>query len=197
MFRLLIVAACLTLAACASGAKPEAMISAAAPGQELPQKSPLRDSMSVGAVTGGSETSPLWKSEVSSKDFAEALRQTLVARTMIATANARYVLAAELIELDQPLLGGFDMEVTSKVKYTLTRTKDSKTVFETTVTAPYTANFSSTFLGVERLRLANEGSMRENIRIMLDELIAASQNDPAFKNDRGLTSELMRLQRAG
>ena len=61
------------------------------------------------------------------------------------------------------------MDVTSTVKYRLTNWGGSKVLFETTVKKLYTANFSSTFLGVKRLQLANEGSMRENIKQFIEE----------------------------
>ncbi|MCE9522145.1 MAG: hypothetical protein K8S25_06900 [Alphaproteobacteria bacterium] len=108
-----------------------------------------------------------------------------------------FVLNAELVELDQPTLGGFDMDVTSTVKYRLTNADGSKALFETTVKKLYTANFSSTFLGVKRLQLANEGSMRENIKQFIEELIAASEKDPAFKLDAKATSGLYELVPAG
>lgn len=192
---LILMAVCLGLAACASGAQPAQMI--AADGTAIGASSPLRDSMTVGAITGGSKTSPLWKSEVSNEDFAEALRQTLIARTMLATGKTRFMLNAELVELDQPTLGGFDMDVTSTVKYRLTNLDGSKVLFETTVKKLYTANFSSTFLGVKRLQLANEGSMRENIKQFIEELIAASEKDPAFKLNPKAISQFRDLVPAG
>ncbi len=188
---LILMTVCLGLAGCASGAQPAQMI--AADGTAIGANSPLKDSLSVGPVTGGSKTSPLWKSEVSNEDFAEALRQTLLARTMLASGNARFVLNAELVELDQPTLGGFDMEVTSTVKYRLTNAGGSNALFETTVKKLYTANFSSTFLGVKRLQLANEGSMRENIKQFIEELITSSEKDPAFKLDAKAISQLWNL----
>ena len=177
------------------GAQPTQMV--AADGTAIADTSPLKNSLSVGAINGGSKTSPLWKSNVSNEDFAEALRQTLAARTMLASGTARFVLTAELVELDQPTLGGFDMDVTSTVKNRLTSADGSKAVFETTVKKLYTANFSSTFLGVKRLQLANEDSMRENIKQFVEELIAASEKDPAFKLDAKAISQLYELVPVG
>lgn len=167
-------------------------MSTAPTGQTLAEASPLKTSLKVGGVTGGSQTSPLWKSEVSNEDFAEALRQTLSARTMLATENARFALWAELVELDQPF-AGFDMEVKSTVKYKLTSADGAKTLFETTVKSAFTAKFSSEFLGVKRLQLANEGAIRESIGQLMQELIAASEKDPAFKLDAKSISQLQRL----
>lgn len=189
---LALVLLCLALGACASGAKPAQMVSAAPAGQQIADTSPLKNSIKVGGVTGGSKTSPLWKSEVSNEDFAEALRQSLAARTMLASENARFALYAELIELDQPF-AGFDMEVESTVKYRLTSHDGAKTFFETTINSAFTAKFSSEFLGVKRLQVANEGAIRESIGQFMQELIAAADKDPAFKLDAKAISQLRRL----
>jgi hypothetical protein len=92
--RVIVLTICLSLAACASGAQPSQMV--VTNGTVLATHSPLRNSLSVGPVTGGSKTSPLWKSNVSNEDFAESLRQTFAARTMLASGTARFVLNGEL-----------------------------------------------------------------------------------------------------
>ncbi|MCS6780659.1 MAG: hypothetical protein NZ555_13270 [Geminicoccaceae bacterium] len=43
--------------------------------------------------------------------------------------------------------------------------------FATLVIESYTATFADAALGVERLRLANEGSMRRNIETFIDRLV--------------------------
>jgi hypothetical protein len=83
-----------------------------------------------------------------------------------------------MINLQQPMMG-IDMTVTSRVRYRLTRLSDNAIVFEREITAPFTAAFSSSFYGVERLKLANEGSIRENISQFLAALIAAEAENPA------------------
>ena len=64
------------------------------------------------------------------------------------------------------------MTVTASINYVLTERASGKTVYTKTITLPYTAKFSDAFAGYERLRLANEGAARENIKQLIDELIA-------------------------
>jgi hypothetical protein len=168
----------LGLSACASGAKPGAMLAPNTAQTTISPNSNLREAVAIGQVSGGRETNPLWMSDVSSSDLAEALRLSLSVRTMLAIRDERFRLEANMINLQQPVIG-VDMTVTSKIRYRLTRVADNTIVFEREITAPFTAAFSSSFYGVERLRLANEGSIRENISQFLTALIAAEAENPA------------------
>jgi hypothetical protein len=56
--------------------------------------------------------------------------------------------------------------VTPTVDYTIVDAAGA-TVLSERVVSPFTAQFSDSFLAVERLRLANEGAIRENIRQFL------------------------------
>jgi hypothetical protein len=154
------------------------MLAPNTPQTTISANSSLREAVAIGPVSGGRETNPLWVSDVSSSDLAEALRLSLAVRTMLAIRNERFKLEATMINLQQPMMG-IDMTVTSRVRYRLTRLSDNAIVFEREITAPFTAAFSSSFYGVERLKLANEGSIRENISQFLAALIAAEAENPA------------------
>ncbi len=167
----------LLLSACASGAVPGAMVPPVSQETLVGDASRLRQAVAVGTVGGGRETSPLWTSQVSDQAFAQALRQSLATHAMLAINGDLYRLDATLLELTQPL-AGFDMQVTAHVRYRLTRTADGATVLDREIRSPYTAAFSSSYLGVERLRLANEGAVRENIRMLLAALIAEEASNP-------------------
>ena len=52
-----------------------------------------------------------------------------------------------------------------------------KTVWAKTITTPYTANFSDSFLAVERLKMANEGAIRANLTQMVNDLVALKARD--------------------
>jgi hypothetical protein len=80
------------------------------------------------------------------------------------------VLLADLQRLKQPVFG-FNMKVTAVVNYQLRERSSGMPVFQTEVTTPYTAEMSEAFLGVERLKLANEGAIRENIEHLILELV--------------------------
>jgi hypothetical protein len=51
-----------------------------------------------------------------------------------------------------------------------------------TVHTDFTADWRRTLKSGERLQLATEGAMRENIRAFLEQLIAAARTGRAFKH---------------
>jgi hypothetical protein len=65
--------------------------------------------------------------------------------------------------------------VTAKVHYTVVAAISQTVRLDTIMETPFTADFSDAFLGVERLRIANEGAMRENIDAIIKRLIDAAQ----------------------
>jgi len=162
------------LAACASGARTGAMTAPVAPDQIVADNSPIKKAIAVGAVTGGDETNPLWKSEVSNGNFKTALEDSLALSVLKGGADAPYTLNAKLVSLHQPF-AGFDLTVTSTIEYSLLAPGKATPVLSKTVVTPYTAELGEAFLGVERLRLANEGAMRENIKQIIAHLITAAQ----------------------
>lgn len=168
------IAAALLLAACASGARTGAMTVPVSGDTLISASSPAYNAIDVGTVSGGRETSPLWKSEVSNENFRQALQQSLELHAMAGMGHGRYMLNAQLLDLDQPIIG-FNSTVTAKVRYTLMSASDQSTKFDETIETPYTATLSDAFVGVERLRLANEGAIRENISAAITKLIASLQ----------------------
>ena len=178
MKRLLILALAAGLGACASASKPGAMVAPVAQQNIIGDDSPARQAITVAEVKGGKETNPLWTSEVSNADFAEALRQSLAAHAMLAAADGRYVLAAELQKLKQPF-AGFDMTVTATVRYTLTDSATGAVLIDEVVETPYTAKMGDAFVGVKRLQLANEGSIKANISKIIDLMVAKIGAAPA------------------
>ena len=168
------VAVALLLGACASGARTGAMTVPVSGDTLISATSPAYNAIDIGSVTGGSETSPLWKSKVSSENFRDALQQSLELHAMAGMGHGRYVLNAELLDLDQPTIA-FNSTVTATVHYTLIANQDQSTKFDETIKTPYTASFSDAFVGTERLRLANEGAIRENIEALMKKLIGVLQ----------------------
>ena len=166
----------ITVTGCAEASNPGAMAVGVTQSTLIADNSSLHHAISAPTVTGGKDTNPLWVSNVSNADFAEALRQTLTANTMLATDKGRFNLAAQLVSLKQPMVG-LSMTVTADVKYTLTDAT-GKVIWQKELTTPYTAKFSDAFLGVERLKLANEGAIKTNIEQMIAALIADSKTSP-------------------
>lgn len=168
MFRRLASAGCLAallgVAACASPSNPALMTLAATPGLTAAPGDLGYKSVTTVTVSGGQDTNPMWTSQVSNADFKTALEGSLAAAGYMGAEGQPMTVSASLIDLKQPLMG-LDMSVTSQVRYTVSRA--DRTVFDETVAATGTATLGQAFAGVERLRMANEASIRENIKEFL------------------------------
>lgn len=169
---LLLVGVTFYLSGCASPARVESMTVDGMPAQRI-AATPLRDNLAIKDVTGGKETNPMWKSNIGSSEFEQALEASLKQVGLLAPRQAgKYALTAHLENVDQPF-AGFSMTVTSTVNYVVTEKATGKDVFQKKIVSPFTAKVSDAFVGSERLRLANEGSIRENITQLIDELLKA------------------------
>lgn len=157
------------LAACASAADPTAMTLTAPAATEKPFPAPLQHAMCVRTVGGGEKTNPLWVSKVDDKGFNTALTASLDSAGLSGSGDAcHFPIDVNLLGLSQPF-AGFDLTVTSHVNY---KVYDSagQPLLLATIDTPYTANFSDSLMAVERLKLANEGAIRESIHAFFNKL---------------------------
>ena len=120
------------------------------------------NSIQVGSVSGGSETS--WITgipKINNENLKLAIDGSLANNKLLAAGdNAKYRLDVTLVELKLPL-GGFSMSVDTLMKYRITGA-GSESVVEIRKTG--TAEFSEAFIGAARLNIANEKSAYENIK---------------------------------
>ena len=142
-------------------AKPEAMVPTAF---LLEQKH--ASSVSVSPPIG-KEAKAKWTSEISSEAFLEAVAQSLQKSGLFAavlkTSDADYDLQISYINGDEPALG-FNMTVDLVTRWILTKKSSGQAVFQENVSSTYTAKMGDAFAGATRLRLANEGVARANIK---------------------------------
>jgi hypothetical protein len=167
--KLALAAAALSLlAACAQPARVTQMAVPNVIAPVVAANPELVGSMTVGEVGGGKATNPIWTSQVDNPQFKEAFERSLEFNGLLAkgTTPGRLVVTANLIELDQPLMG-FAMTVTPRVAYRVVENGTTNELFREELVTPYTAQFGDSLIAVERLRLANEGAIRESIRNFL------------------------------
>jgi len=165
------LAAAIQLSGCATPARVDQMTVTAQGIPTAPMPEALRQNVAIKDVTGGQETNPMWTSQVSSAEFERALESSLRGANVLQPNRqmGRFTIAAYLGKLEQPFIG-IDMTVTATVTYTLVERSTGKTAWERTIITPYTAKFGDALLGVERLKLANEGAVRSNIAELIGEL---------------------------
>jgi hypothetical protein len=164
-----LVAAAIFSSGCASGATARGM--SLAKKEITSQTNPVfAGAMGVAAVEGGKDTNPAWTSQIDDDSFKEALTASLQAAGLLGEqGDARYEIRASLVGVEQPFLG-FDMTVTTTVRYSVKDLTTGAVVFEESISAPHTATVGDAFVGTTRLRLANEGSAKKNIVQLIEKL---------------------------
>ncbi len=167
----------LSLSACASGPRLEAMVADVATNAVIAENSPLWKSTGIGKITGSAKTNKLWKSKISKKVFENALRQSLGLHAILSENSGKYSIAATLKELRQPFLG-LELTVTARVDYKVTRTHDNQIVFDREITQTHTSTLKESYVFSDRLKLANEGAVKANITKFIEAYIAESRNSP-------------------
>jgi hypothetical protein len=169
-----LLAAAIFLGGCASGATAQGMTVKAADiaGPASPE---VARSVGVGEVEGGEATDSWGSSQIDNPEFKKALVRSLQAAGLLASGTTpKYVLSADLVSLEQPVVG-LDMTVTSRVRYVLKDTTTGAAVFSEEVAARFTATPGDALYGPSRLRVANEGSARKSIAILIQKLNAAGK----------------------
>lgn len=158
------------LGGCATPARIDHMSISSKDATKYHGDSPLKNSISIKSVSGGESTNPMWTSEIGNKEFQQALVNSLKAAKLLSSnKEGQYFLDVKMISVDQPFIGA-SLTVTTTIEYTLVRFSDYKKVFNQKITESYTAQFSDSFLAYERLKLANEGSAKKNITVLIDKL---------------------------
>jgi hypothetical protein len=124
-------------------------------------------------VAGGRETNAVGTSQISSPEFQDAIVESLrtygVFKSVLTEGNTDYMLEAAILNLQQPQFG-FNLTVTIETAWKLTNMRNGSTVMSENLVNSYTATVDDAFAASTRLRLANEGAARENIRESLKKI---------------------------
>jgi hypothetical protein len=129
--------------------------------------------LKVELASGGRESDPLVEgSKIDNASFTgaliTALRNSNLFSEVNPSANPDYTLSAAILTQRQPM-AGFSMTVELLVRYTLKDNAGTQ-VWQKDIVSKYTATMGDSLIGPTRLNLANEGAVRENIRLLLEDL---------------------------
>jgi hypothetical protein len=126
-----------------------------------------RNAIAVRSVTGGQVMNILTVPGVANEPFQAALESTLAANGYLAQPGTpKFYLDAEIQNLEQPLIG-LDFDVVANVTYKISG-GGAEAVYP--IKAKGTATFSDSVVGLDRIRIANERAMRENLKQLLQVL---------------------------
>ncbi len=163
------------LAACASNVRTTALVPEATPQSLAEEDGPLFNNVSVGRVDGGAQDALI--GGVSSDDLRDALTNSLSLSSMLGQSDATLTVDATLETLDQPQLA-LNLEVTSTIFYRVISTRTGAIVFQDRVVSTAVTEVTESLVRSERQRLANEASVKQNIRTFLERLNAAAKAEP-------------------
>ena len=154
---------------CASPAAQQQMVASPVDSGVSANKA-LFGSVAVRNVSGGADTNPLWISQVGPNEFRGALTESLRGYGYLSATGAkpRLLIDANLDSLIQPFMG-FTFNVTSVVTYQVEQDGVKRPI---PITATGSTTTSDAFIGAERMRLANERSIKENIRLFITKISA-------------------------
>jgi hypothetical protein len=137
------------------------------PGPIINPIAKYKNAMAVRTVGGGRAMDIITRPGVTNEPFLAVLQGSLALNGYLAqTGTAKYTIDAEIHDLQQPIIGA-DMDVTATVIY---KVSGSETNLTYPITAKGSATFSDSLIGADRLRLANERAMQENIKQFLQAL---------------------------
>lgn len=169
--KIILISAILTiLSGCATPAAKQAMV--IKPEAVSIVKQDQKGKFNVESVSGGKATNPMWTSQVSKENFEAALKESLLISglTTSAPSTDQFKIDADLQSLKQPLFG-LTFDVVSTVNYRVYKPGYEK---HFPITATGRATPSDAFVAINRLKIANERSIQENITEFIKQLSATS-----------------------
>ncbi len=159
--------AALTLAACAEPSRVAQMTISELHLQK-PVPSTLKNNIYIGEVSGGKSTNPALYSNVDDHALSEAMKYSLEFAGLYAPyPQGAYKLDITLNELKQPM-GGLSLKVKSDISYRISGTSRTE---EFNIEATSVVPMGDAILFSDRLRIANERSIKENFGKFISQLM--------------------------
>jgi len=122
-----------------------------------------RNAVAVRSVTGGAPMNVLTMPGVPNDPLKAALEESLRANGYLASGAPKFHVDAEINNLKQPFIG-LEYDVTADVTY---KVSGAGAVAKYPIKTTGRATFSDSAIGADRLRIANERAMQENIKQFL------------------------------
>jgi len=127
-------------------------------------------SVKVGFASGGRDETAFSGSQINSRDMRKALIIAIEKSNLFSEVAQEgtkdYDVSFRIMSQDQPSFG-IGMTVSLKVLYKLVNISTEDVVFEKLIISKFTAGMGDAFVGATRLKMANEGAVRENIHSFL------------------------------
>ena len=139
----------------------------------------FENEIAIVQVEKSKKNNSTFASSIDEKSFQKALGASLKNIGLLAThqPSSKFDLFVIIESFEQPLFGK-DFKVTSNVKYKVVEKKTNFTLYDKLISASFVTPQINNGLPVGGMRLANEGAVRENIKMFI--LSLSKQNPPAI-----------------
>jgi hypothetical protein len=104
-------------------------------------------------------------------DIKLAIEGALANSQLFNGDETKFRINVNVLSIKNPMMG-INLKSELRIKWQLIDISENKIVWEDNLTNDYTATMSDSLVAVTRLRIANEGVIRENIQLAIDEMIA-------------------------
>jgi hypothetical protein len=178
-----VATASVLLGGCLAPAQTDQMMVHSPPSQVAAKTGSARllGQVAITHVSGGKATQKIKLvsgdyAEVGNDELREALRLSLQASGYLSadSDSAPYQLRVDLVDVEKPQGGAFDVTVVAIIRYVLTSRDGGKPLFDELVNASCNRSVSDDLIGTNRVRHAEECAVRNNITTFIDKLGAAN-----------------------
>jgi len=104
-------------------------------------------------------------------DIKLAIEAALANSQLFNGDETKFRINVNVLSIKNPMMG-INLKSELRIKWQLIDIAENKIVWEDNLTNDYTATMTDSLVAVTRLRIANEGVIRENIQLAIDEMIA-------------------------
>lgn len=128
-----------------------------------------RNAVALAPVGVGRDTGTPWAARFGAVQVQQALMETLLAARLGTAQSGRFRLDATLLNLERPY-ASFAMTVTATIAYRLTDSQTGAVLYNQTITTIGTASLADAITNENRLRIADERAVQNNLRRLVEDL---------------------------
>ena len=106
---------------------------------------------------------------ISNESMKIAIENAILQNSIFSNDNKEYRLNVSVLAIENPLMG-VNLTAELRIRWTLFDVENGIEVFNEVVANEYTATMSDSIVAAQRLRIANENVVKENIKIALEQI---------------------------
>ena len=122
-------------------------------------------------ITGTAQINVVGSNEkiVTNEAIKIAIENAILQNNIFVNGGRKFRLNASVLALENPIMG-ISLTAELRIRWTLFDVTNNKEVFNEVISNDYTATMSDSIVAGQRLKIANENVVKDNIRIALEKI---------------------------